>query len=38
LHDARLRTVGETLDADGFSLVGAPPSARADADAVLSSL
>jgi transglutaminase-like putative cysteine protease len=38
LNDARLRTVGETLDADGFSLEGAPPSARADADAVLSSL
>ena len=32
------RAVGETLDADGFSASGASPSARADADAVLSSL
>ena len=38
LHDERIRAVGETLDRDGFSLGGAPASARADTDAVLSSL
>ena len=32
------RAVGETLDADGFSVSGASSSARAAADAVLSSL
>ena len=38
LDDERVRSVGETLDADGFSAAGASPSARADAEAVLSSL
>ena len=38
LADDRVRTVGEILDIDGFSASGASPSARADADAVLSSL
>ena len=38
LHDDRVRTVGEVVDADGFSAAGAPASARADAEAVLSSL
>jgi transglutaminase-like putative cysteine protease len=38
LHDERLRTVGDTLDADGFSEAGTSASARADADAVLMSL
>ena len=38
LHDERIRAVGETLDLEGFSAEGAPVSARADADAVLSSL
>jgi transglutaminase-like putative cysteine protease len=38
LHDERIEAVGETLDADGFSGAGASPSARASADAVLSSL
>ena len=38
LHDERIRTVGETVDADGFSATGASSSARASSDAVLSSL
>jgi hypothetical protein len=38
LGDARVARVGDTLDADGFSATGAPESARADAEAVLSSL
>jgi hypothetical protein len=38
MHDERVRAVGETLDADAFSAAGAPASARADAEAVLSSL
>jgi transglutaminase-like putative cysteine protease len=38
LGDERLRGVGETLDADGFSRAGTSPSARQDAEAVLSSL
>jgi transglutaminase-like putative cysteine protease len=38
LQDERIRDVGDALDADGFSLSGASPSARAAADAVLSSL
>jgi hypothetical protein len=38
LHDERIRGVGEALDADGFSAAGASSSARASADAVLSSL
>jgi transglutaminase-like putative cysteine protease len=38
LDDERLRHVGDTLDADGFSASGSSPSARADADAVLMSL
>jgi transglutaminase-like putative cysteine protease len=38
LHDERIHEVGETLDREGFSADGAPASARADADAVLSSL
>jgi transglutaminase-like putative cysteine protease len=38
LNDPRLHSVGETLDADGFSVSGASPSARAAADTVLSSL
>jgi protein-glutamine gamma-glutamyltransferase len=33
-----LDTVGAALDADGYSAAGAPPEARAAADAVLSSL
>jgi transglutaminase-like putative cysteine protease len=38
LGDERLRAVGETLDADGFSRAGTTPSAREEAEAVLSSL
>jgi transglutaminase-like putative cysteine protease len=38
LDDERLRGVGETLDADGFSSGGTSPTARRDAEAVLSSL
>jgi len=38
MHDTRLHTVGETLDADAFSAAGASTSARAAVDAVLSSL
>ena len=38
LNDPRICSVGETLDTDGFSVAGASPSARAAADAVLSSL
>jgi hypothetical protein len=38
LGDERLGRVGETLDADGFSRAGTSPSARQDAEAVLSSL
>jgi transglutaminase-like putative cysteine protease len=38
LHDPRLGVVGETLDTDGYSAAGASPSARAAADAVLSSI
>jgi transglutaminase-like putative cysteine protease len=38
LGDERLRGVGDTLDADGFSPHGSRPEARADAEAVLSSL
>ena len=38
LHDDRIRTVGDILDADGFSVDGTSPSTRAAADAVLSSL
>ena len=38
LDDARLRAVGDALDADGFSRTGLSASARAAADAVLSSL
>jgi transglutaminase-like putative cysteine protease len=38
LHDPRLRSVGETLDLDGYSAAGASPSARAAVDAVLSSI
>jgi hypothetical protein len=38
LGDERLRGVGETLDADGFSRTGTSPTARDDAEAVLSSL
>jgi hypothetical protein len=38
LGDARLREVGATLDAEGFSPAGTSPSARRDAEAVLSSL
>jgi transglutaminase-like putative cysteine protease len=38
MQDDRLRAVGETLDTDGFSAAGTSPSARAAADAVLSSL
>jgi len=38
LGDDRVRSVGETLDADGFSRTGASPSARRAVEAVLSSL
>ncbi len=38
LQDERIRGVGDVLDADGFSPNGTSPSARAAADAVLSSL
>jgi transglutaminase-like putative cysteine protease len=38
LGDDRVRAVGDTLDADGFSRAGASPSARRAAEAVLSSL
>jgi len=38
LDDGRLGSVGDTLDTDGFSAGGASPSARAAAEAVLSSL
>ncbi len=38
MHDERIRTLGDTLDADGFSATGSSPSARDDADAVLLSL
>jgi transglutaminase-like putative cysteine protease len=38
LNDERVRIVGATLDADTFSASGASASARADAEAVLSSL
>ena len=38
MHDERIRTVGDVLDADGFSAEGTSPSVRAEADAVLSSL
>ncbi len=38
LDDPRIRAVGDVLDTDGFSGSGAPASARAAADAVLSSL
>ena len=38
LGDDRVRSVGDTLDADGFSRAGASPSARRAVEAVLSSL
>jgi transglutaminase-like putative cysteine protease len=38
LGDDRVRTVCDTLDADGFSRTGASPSARREVEAVLSSL
>jgi transglutaminase-like putative cysteine protease len=38
LDDERIRAVGDTLDSDGFSVAGTSASARAAADAVLSSL
>ncbi len=38
LADDRLRSVGDTLDAEGFSRAGTSPTAREEAEAVLSSL
>jgi transglutaminase-like putative cysteine protease len=38
LDDQRLVTVGAALDRDAYSAAGAPPEARDDADAVLTSL
>jgi transglutaminase-like putative cysteine protease len=38
LHEPQLVTVGAALDTDSYSAAGAPPEARADEDAVLSSL
>jgi len=38
LGDDRIAAVGDTLDVELFSAAGAPPEARADADAVLTSL
>jgi protein-glutamine gamma-glutamyltransferase len=38
LGDDRLATVGDTLDVELYSAAGAPAEARADADAVLTSL
>ena len=36
--DERIARLGEVVDADAFSAAGVSPEARADADAVLTSL